>query len=118
MVETGGHHAPVRCLAWQDASTLFSGGEDKVVKVWDFQGEARLVRSIRPLIWRGPAGAIYAIAMTPRPNADGQSLLAVAGYGIEMERGDFTVFRGPGLVRTPSGGRVARPAPPPQARPQ
>ncbi len=56
MVETGGHHAPVRSLVWQDGLNLFSGGEDKVVKVWDFHDDARLVRSIRPMIWRGPAG--------------------------------------------------------------
>src|SRR5437763_9056859 len=39
MVETGGHHAPVRSLVWQDAFTLLSGGEDKVVKVWDFHDD-------------------------------------------------------------------------------
>ncbi len=56
MVETGGHHAPVRSLIWQNGSTLLSGGEDKVVKVWDFQTGPRLVRSLRPPIWRGPRG--------------------------------------------------------------
>src|SRR5450755_523069 len=50
VAETGGHHAPVRALVWQDANTLLSGGEDKVVKVWDFpEGETgHLARSIRP----------------------------------------------------------------------
>src|SRR5689334_14502032 len=43
-VETGGHHARVRSLAWQDDFTLLSGGEDKVVRVWDFRDGARLVR--------------------------------------------------------------------------
>jgi len=100
MVETGGHHAPVRCLVWQDAFTLLSGGEDKVVKVWDFHDGARLARSIRPMIWRGPAGIIHAMALTPRPDAQGQSLLAVAGFGIEAARGDITVFRVPAPVRT------------------
>ncbi len=58
VAETGGHHAPVRALVWQDADTLFSGGEDKVVKVWDFpEGEGgHLARSIRPMIWRGARG--------------------------------------------------------------
>ena len=55
-VETGGHHARVRSLIWQDDFTLLSGGEDKVVKVWDFHDGVRLARSIRPPIWRGPAG--------------------------------------------------------------
>ena len=93
MVETGGHHARVRSLVWQDDLTLLSGGEDKVVKVWDFHGDPRLARSIRPMIWRGPAGTIYAMAVSPRPDAQGQSFLAVAGYGIEARRGDITVLR-------------------------
>jgi hypothetical protein len=33
IVETGGSHAPVRSLVWQDQSTLLSGGMDKVVRV-------------------------------------------------------------------------------------
>src|SRR5208283_1594719 len=94
-VETGGHHARVRSLLWQDNFTLLSGGEDKVVKVWDFHEEPRLARSIRPMIWRGPAGIIYAMAVSPRPDAQGQSFLAVAGFGIEARRGDITVFRIP-----------------------
>ncbi len=118
MVETGGHHAPVRCLVWQDEFTVLSGGEDKVVKVWDFHDGARLARSIRPMIWRGPAGSISTMAVTPRPDDQGQSLLAVAGYGIEAARGDITVFRIPGLVRIPTGEVVARLRPPRENQPQ
>ena len=118
MVETGGHHARVRSLLWQDDFTLLSGGEDKVVKVWDFHEDPRLARSIRPMIWRGPAGIIYAMAVSPRPDAQGQSFLAVAGYGIEARRGDITVFRIPGLVRTPTGEVAARMLPPPDDQPQ
>jgi WD40 repeat protein len=117
MVETGGHHARVRSLVWQDDSTLLSGGEDKVVRVWDFHEEPRLARSIRPMIWRGPAGIVYAMAVT-KPDAQGQSFLAVGGYGVESGRGDFTVFRIPGLVRTPTGEVVARLLPPPDDQPQ
>ncbi len=118
MVETGGHHARVRSLLWQDNFTLLSGGEDKVVKVWDFHEDPRLARSIRPLIWRGPAGIIYTMAVSPQPDAQGQSFLAVAGYGIEARRGDITVFRIPGLVRTTTGEVVARMFPPPDGQPQ
>jgi WD40 repeat protein len=118
MVETGGHHARVRSLLWQDDFTLLSGGEDKVVKVWDFHEEPRLARSIRPMIWRGPTGIIYAMAVSPRPDARGQSFLAIAGFGIEARRGDITVFRVPGLVRTPTGEVVARMLPPPEGPPQ
>lgn len=103
VVETGGHHGRVRSLVWQDENTLLSGGEDKVVRVWDFQSGGKLARSIRPPIWRGAAGTIYAMALT-RPDAEGQSFLAVGGYGVESRRGDQTIFRIPGLDRTPGGG--------------
>jgi WD40 repeat protein len=110
-VETGGHHARVRRLVWQDNATLLSGGEDKVVKVWNLQNGGRVARSIRPPIWRGPDGTVYAIAMS-RPDADGQSYLAVGGFGVESRRGDLTVFRMPGLERIPTGEVVARLLPP------
>jgi WD40 repeat protein len=108
VVETGGHHAPVRSLVWLDPLKLLSGGEDKVVKVWDFQDGGRLTQTIRPMIWRGPRGAIYAMAVSPKSDAQGQSLLAVGGYGIEAAGGDLTIFRVPGLVRHPSGDVLKR----------
>jgi WD40 repeat protein len=123
-VETGGHHARVRSLAWQDDLTLLSGGEDKVVKVWDFRDGARLARSIRPPIWRGPSGTIYAMALT-RPDGQGQSFLAVGGYGVESRRGDLTIFRVPGVEqgpgaagRIPTGEIVARLLSAPESQPQ
>jgi WD40 repeat protein len=123
-VETGGHHARVRSLIWQDDFTLLSGGEDKVVKVWDFHDDVRLARSIRPPIWRGPAGTIYALAMT-KPDGQGQSYLAVGGYGVESRRGDLTIFRVPGNDqgaagggRIPTGEIVTRLLSPPDNQPQ
>ena len=113
IAETEGHHAPVRGLVWQDADTLLSGGEDKVVKVWDLREGARPNRTIRPVIWRGPRGAIYAMALTARPDAQGQSLLAVGGYGVESSGGDLTIFRVPGLTRNPTGDLVKRLVRPP-----
>jgi WD40 repeat protein len=124
MVETGGHHARVRSLIWQDDFTLLSGGEDKVVKVWDFHDGVRLARSIRPPIWRGPGGTIYALAMT-KPDAQGQSYLATGGYGVEIRRGDLTIFRVPGIDqgasgggRIPTGETIARLLSPPEDQPQ
>ena len=108
VVETGGHHAPVRSLVWLDPLKLLSGGEDKVVKVWDFQDGGRLTQTIRPMIWRGARGAIYAMAVSPKPDAQGQTLVAVGGYGIEAAGGDLTIFRVPGLVRHPSGDVLKR----------
>ena len=122
-VETGGHHARVRSILWHDDATLLTAGEDKVVKVWDVRAEGRLIRSIRPPIWRGPAGTIYAMAET-RPDPRGQSFLAVGGYGVEARRGDITVYRFPELdpapgrdVRIPTGDVAARLLPPPDVPP-
>src|SRR5262249_39373277 len=95
-VETGGHHSRVRSLIWQDGFTRVSGGEDKVVKVWTLRDGARLPRTIRPPIWRGPAGMIYSMALS-KPDKEDQSFLAVGGFGVENRRGDLTVFRVPGL---------------------
>jgi WD40 repeat protein len=112
MVETGGHHAPVRSVIWQDPRTMLTGGLDKVVKVWDLQDGAHLARTLRPMIWRGPAGIIYAIALSPVPDAAGQRLLAVGGFGVENRRGDLTIYRVPGVERVPTGEVVARLMPP------
>lgn len=123
MVETGGHHARVRSILWHDDSTLLTAGEDKVVKAWDVRDEGRLIRSIRPPIWRGAAGTIYAMAES-RPDARGRSFLAVGGYGVEGRRGDITVYRFPELdpapgreVRIPTGDVAARLLPPPENAP-
>jgi WD40 repeat protein len=116
-VETGGHHARVRSLVWQGDSTLLSGGEDKVVKVWNLQESGRLARSIRPPIWRGPDGIIYAMAVS-KPDEHGQSFLAVGGYGVHVARGDLTIFRIPGVQRVPTGEVVARLLPPDSRLPQ
>lgn len=108
VVETDGHRAPVRSLIWSSAFTLLSGGQDKVVKSWDLRDGNRLASTIRPMIWRGPAGVIYAMALSPRPDAGGRSLLAVAGFGVEKSRGEITVYRVPGAAGVETGEVVAR----------
>ena len=112
MVETGGPHAPVRSLIWQDPATLLSGGLDKVVRVWDLEEGPHLSRTLRPMAWRGPDGIIYAMALAPKADASGQRLLAVAGYGVEVRRADFTIFRMPGIERISTGDIAARVLPP------
>jgi WD40 repeat protein len=107
VADTGGPRAPVRSLVWQDDFTLFSAGEDKVVRVWSLNDGPRLTRTIRPMIWRGFAGSIFALALSPQPIA-GQSLLAVGGWGVSSARGDMTVFRIPGRGRVPTGEVAAR----------
>ena len=58
VVETDGHHAPVRSLIWRNEFSLISGGHDKVVRFWDFRDNPRQVRTLRPMLWRGLAGTI------------------------------------------------------------
>ena len=114
VVETEGHHAPVRSLIWPDNATLISTGLDKVVKVWDFADVdvPKLVRTIRPPVWRGPAGILYAAAFSPWKDAKGRQLLAVGGFGVDSTRGDMTVYAFPGKGGAETGEPVARLMPP------
>ena len=122
-VETGGHHGRVRSLLWQDASTLSSGGEDKVVKVWDFQNGAT-------------AGTLVATSHLARTKRDdlrhgddqtgcaGAIISGSGGLRGRTRRGDLTIFRVPGIERgprgegrIPSGEVVARLVSPPEGQP-
>ena len=97
VLDTGAHHAPVRRLVFtRDETRLLSAGDDKVVRVWDVAGaNPTLGWTIRPRIWRGPAGAINAMALTS-PDARGRQTLALAGFGIESNRGEIGLYRFPG----------------------
>ena len=97
VVDIAGHWAPVRGMAFTPSgSRLFSGGMDKVIRVWDLDGGPRLDRTIRPPIWRGSRGAIQALVLSPRPDAGGSRRLAVAGRGVTGSQGEIYVFRYPG----------------------
>lgn len=108
VVETEGHHAPVRSLIWPDNTTLISAGQDKVVKVWDLTAAPKLLRTIRPPVWRGPAGILYAAALSRWPDAKGQRLLSVGGVGVDATRGDMTVYAFPGKAGAETGEPLAR----------
>ena len=106
VVNSGGHTAPVRSLifASRDGSRLLSAGMDKIINVWNLsEAPPGLARTIRPRIWRGYAGAIYAMALSPTPDRDGQRTLAVAGFGVQNTRGEIGLFRFPGLNSRPTG---------------
>ena len=106
MLNTGGHSAPVRGLIFAppDGLQLLSAGLDKIVNIWNLrEAPPALARTIRPRIWRGYAGAIYAMALSPVAEPDGQRLLAVAGFGVQAGRGEIGLFRFPGANSRPTG---------------
>lgn len=106
VVNSGGHSAPVRSLIFTaaDGSTLISGGMDKVVNVWRLgEPRPRLAQTIRPRIWRGYAGSIYTMALSPAADARGQRILAVAGIGVDSNRAEINLFRFPGLQQGTTG---------------
>jgi WD40 repeat protein len=105
VLNTGGHHAPVRSLIFSadDGSQLLSAGMDKLVNVWSLaEGRPNLARTIRPPIWRGYRGVIYAMALSP-PALGRDRALAIAGYGVENTRGNIGIFRFPGSGQSPTG---------------
>jgi WD40 repeat protein len=106
VLNTGGHSAPVRGLIFAppDGGQLLSAGLDKIVNTWNLrEAHPAVARTIRPRIWRGYAGAIYAMALSPVAEPDGQRLLAVAGIGVSNSRGEIGLFRFPGSNNQPTG---------------
>ena len=106
VVNSGGHSAPVRGLIFAppNGAQLLSGGLDKVVNVWNLANpHPAAVRTIRPRIWRGYAGAIHTMALAPVADRDQQRVLAVAGIGVHISRGEIGLFRYPGRNNQPTG---------------
>jgi WD40 repeat protein len=82
MLDTGGHMAVIRGLAFTpDGKQLASAGEDKVIRIWDWQA-GKTIRTIRGQVGPGPEGKIYAMALSP----DGRWLAAggfmAPGFGV------------------------------------
>ena len=75
VIDTGGHQAVINDIIFtRDGKYLVSAGNDKVVRVWDV-ATGETVRIIRGEIGDGPAGKIYAAALSPD-----NRYLAVVGY--------------------------------------
>lgn len=109
-VETQGHQAPIRSIVFAPGGTqLLSAGSDKTVRVWDLTpAEPTLTRTLRPPVFRGYAGAIYTLALAPAEHEPGQRRLALAGYGVESNRGEIVFFRYPGAANLDTGDLLAR----------
>ena len=64
-LNTAGHMAIIRGLSFTpDGKHLISAGEDKVIRVWDWQA-GKTVRTIRGQVGPGPEGNIFAMALSP-----------------------------------------------------
>ncbi len=111
ILSTGGHHAPVRALvfAGNGGNRLLSGGLDRSIHTWSLDGDlSRPTRTIRPPLWRGNRGTIYAMALSPVEFEPGQRLLAVGGLGVLSGGGEILLLRYPGLDPLNSGEVVAQ----------
>jgi len=85
MLDTGGHMAIINGIAFTpDGRQLVSASNDKTIRVWDL-ASGKTVRTIRGESAPGPAGKVYAMALSP----DGK-WLAAGGWltGIRKEESD------------------------------
>jgi len=87
MLDTGGHMAQVWTLAFAtDGRQLVTAGEDKVIRVWDWQS-GKVVRTIRGQIGSGHEGKVFALALSPNGR-----WLAVGGWlSTPGERGSTSI---------------------------
>lgn len=110
VLNPGGHGAPVQALAFtRGGGQLLSGGMDKVIHAWDVLGDApSLAGTIRPPIWRGPRGVIYALALSPDADEKGRQVLAVGGYGVQSQNGNIALYRVPAADRAGTGDLLAQ----------
>ncbi len=102
-IDAGGHRAHVNAVIFsKDGRTLYSAGQDKIVRIWDWK-VGKTVRTIRGEIGVGYHGSIRAIALTPD-----EKLIAVGGR-MQAECagycGDIRIFETATgkLVRTLAG---------------
>jgi outer membrane biosynthesis protein TonB len=87
-IETGGHAAPVRRLAVDEArGIVVTASDDKTARVWDLRaGRAGLV--LRPPLGTGDIGRLYGAAVHPS-----QPLVAVGGTSAAAgQRGALYLF--------------------------
>jgi WD40 repeat protein len=92
MLDTGGHMARIQGVAFTpDGKQLVSGGDDKVIRVWDWRA-GKTVRTIRGQAGAGDEGKIFATALS----ADGRWLAAGGWMDVQTARvpccGDIRLY--------------------------
>jgi WD40 repeat protein len=75
MLDTGGHMSLIKGVSFTpDGKQLVSGGDDKVIRVWDWQA-GRTVRTIRGQVGIGSEGTLFSVVLSPNGK-----WLAAAGW--------------------------------------
>jgi WD40 repeat protein/uncharacterized caspase-like protein len=93
MLDTGGHQALINDVVFTpDGKLLVSAGDDKVVRVWDWQ-TGKTIRTIRGQIGPGQEGNVYAMALSPNGRWLALGGWMAPGHGVrDDDVGDIRVY--------------------------
>jgi WD40 repeat protein len=93
MLDTGGHMALIRSLAFTpDGKQLVSASEDKVIRVWDLSS-GKTLRTIRGETAPGPVGKLFAMALSPDGRWVASAGFLAPGFGVrDAEVGIIRVY--------------------------
>ena len=90
-LDTGGHRAIVRDLAFtSDGRLLVSASDDKTIRIWDI-GSGTTLRTLRGYMGAGNDGKVFAVAVSP----DDTTVAAGGYFGASIDQppyGDIRLF--------------------------